>query len=306
MRRGVVLGIVGGVLLLAVAGAVLFYLLAVPGMLTSSYKERAEPEYEKADDAMRPVYAAFSRDTFGVDNRPIEKAKRPGQYVKAIVKVTGENLRDLGRARRTIKRAEQKLDEIDEDDLTDVPDWPLMDGRGDLDTVEKVAGEQDDYLRKARAFLRDFRTLVDYESDAARFFRRAGLTFGRAGDAVPDNPTSPGQVTRPIDRGVRENQSQARRFKRVKVPRERRAEHRNQLAAVDFVVAELRRFSSALKRLDLGTAQQVDKRLASGSKRYDRVTQKHFQKLIRRSRYVKQMDDLERRERRILRTLDDL
>lgn len=306
MRRGVVLGIVGGVLVLAVAGAVLFYVLAVPGMLTSSYKERAEPEHEKADDAMRPVYAAFSRDTFGVDNRPLEKAKRPGQYVKAVVKVTGENLRNLSRARRTIKRAEQKLKEIDEEEITDVPDWPLLGGRGDLDTVEDVAGEQEDYLRKARRFLRDFQALVAYESDSARYVRRVGLTFGRAAQAIPENATSPGQITRPIEGSVRAIQSQTRRFRRVKAPPERRAEHKNDLAAVAFVIAELRRFTAAIKRLDVSSAQQIDRRLARGSKRFDRRTQASFRRLIGRSRYVKQMDDLERRERDIARAYEGL
>lgn len=296
MRRGLVIGIVSGVVVLALAGAAILYLLAVPGMLSSSYKERAEPEHEKAEEALQPVLAAFSRRTLGVDNRPIEKAKRPGQYVKAVLRVTDENLRNLGRARRTIKRAEQKLGAVDEDKITDVPDWPLLGGHGDLDDVENVSGEEEDYLRKARRFLRDFRTLVDYESDSARFIRRAGLTFGRAGDAIPERPTSPGQVTGPIDRCVRDIGSQRRRFARFKVPRERRGEHRNLLATVDFIVAELRRFTAAIKRLDVSAAQQIDRRLARGSKRFDRRTQANFRKLVARSSYVRQIRDLERRE----------
>ena len=306
MRRGVVLGIVAGVLVLAVAGAVLFYLLAVPGMLSSSYKDRAEPEHEKAERALRPAYAAFGRQTFGVDNRPIEKAKKPGQYVKAVLRVSDENLRNLSRARRTIKRAEAELKKVDEEKITDTPDWPLLGGRGDLDDVDRVAGEEEKYLSRARRYLREFRALVDYEADAARFYRRAGLTFGRAGEAIPENATSPGQITRPVDRAVDEIRSQARRFKRVKPPPERRAEHRNDLAAVDFVVAELRRFSSAIKRLDISAAEQIDRRLARGSKRYDRRTQSHFRRLLRRSRHVRQIDDLESRERKIAKLYEGL
>lgn len=306
MRRRLVIGIVSGVVVLALAGAALLYLLVVPGMLSSSYKERAEPEHEKAEDALRPALAAFSRDTLGVDNRPIEKAKKPGQYVKAVVRVTGENLRNLGRARRTIKRAERKLAEVDEEELTDVPDWPLLGGRGDLDDVEELSGDEKDYLRKARRFLRDFRTLVDYESDSARFIRRAGLTFGRAGDAIPERPTSPGQITGPVDRCIREIGSQRRRFDRLKVPRERRAEHRNQLAAAGFVVGELRRFSAAIKRLDVSAAEQIDRRLARGSKRFDRRTQANFRRLVARSSYVRQVRDIERREITIARLYEGL
>ena len=46
-------------ILLAVAAAVLLYLLAVPGMLSSSYKERAEPEHERAEAAIARRYGGL-------------------------------------------------------------------------------------------------------------------------------------------------------------------------------------------------------------------------------------------------------
>ena len=300
MRWGVVVGVV------VVAAAAAFYLLAVPGMLSSSYEERAEPEHEKAEKALDPAYEAFSRETLGTDNRPIEKADKPGEYVREIERVTADNLRRLSRARRTVKRAEAGLGEVDEGELGDVPDWPLLGGRGGLDEAEEIAGDEGDYLRKARAFLRDFRRLIDFETDFNRFWRRVGLTIGRGNAAIPKNPTSPGQVTRPVDRSVRQLESALRRFRRMKAPPERRAEHRNVVAGFGFVIAELRRFSSAIKRLDIGAAEQVDKRLARGTKRYDRRTQANFRRLIARSRYVRQIDDLERRERELGRAWDEL
>ena len=105
---------------------------------------------------------------------------------------------------------------------------------------------------------------------------------------------------------MREAESQLRRFRRVRPPPERRAEHRNVVAGIGFVLADYRRFSSALKRLDIGSAEQVDKRLGRGTKRFDRRTQANFRKLIARSRYVKQIDDLRRREHEISRAYREL
>ncbi|HEX2127537.1 MAG TPA: hypothetical protein VHF45_13380 [Thermoleophilaceae bacterium] len=301
MRRGLLVGIVAGVLV----GAVLIYLLAVPGRLASDYKERAEPEHERVEQALDPVYDTFGRQTLGWDNRPIEKADGPGEYVRAIEKVTRQHLRDLAPARRAINRAQRTLEDIDEEKLTETPDWPLLGGRGELREAEEIAGREKDYLRKGRRFLKDYRRLIDYEIDQARFYRRVGITIGRGAVRARDADT-PSEFSGTVDRNVREVAAQVRRFRKLKAPPERRAEHRNIAATIDFVIGELRRLSNAVRRLDLEAADQVDNRLARGSKPYDRRTQLHFRRLISRSTYVRQIRDLERRQGRIARAYDDL
>ncbi len=306
MRRGLLTGIVAGVVVLAIVGAVLLYLLAVPGRLASSYKERAEPEHEKVEDALEPVFDSFSNRTFGEDTSEIEKADREGEYVRALERVTRRELKEIGPARRAIKRAEADLEKIDEDDLTETPDWPLLGGRGELEEAEEIAGEESDYLRKARRFLTGYRKLVDWASDRLRFYRRFGLTLGRGFGSIPDNPSSPGQVTRPLDRTADETAAQARRFRRVKAPPEVRGEHRNIAASVEFVVSEIRGLADAVRRADLARINQFDRRVTRGLRRYDRRSTANFRKLISRSTYVRQIRDLERRQGRIGRAYDAL
>lgn len=212
MKRGVLAGIVVGVLLLAVAGAVLVYLSVMPGRLAEDYKESAQAEHEKVEDALDPVYESFSRKTFGENTSEIGKAKRPGTYLRALQKVTRRELKEIGPARRSIKRAEAALDEIEDEEMTETPNWPLLGGRGDLKEAEAIAAEERDYLRKARRFLAGYRKLVDWASDRMRFYRRFGLTLGRGFGGIPDNPSSPGQVTRPLDRTASEIATRARRF----------------------------------------------------------------------------------------------
>jgi hypothetical protein len=305
MRRGLIVGIVAGVVLLALTGAALFYLLSVPDRLASSYKEDAEPEHEKIEKALGPVARSFSRRTFGEDTSEIGRAKRPGTYVRALERVTRRELKEIGPARRSIKRAERELEEIDEEAMTETPDWPLLGGRGDLKKAEEIAGEERDYLSKSRRFLREYRRLVDWASDRLRFYRRFGLTLGRGFGSIPENPSSPGQVTRPLERTADEIAAQARRFRRVKAPSEVRREHRNIAASVEFVVSEVRGLATAVRNLDLQRINQFDRRVTRGLRRYDRRSTGHFRTLIARSIYVRLINDVERRERQIGRAYDD-
>lgn len=305
MRRGLLVGIVAGVIVLVLAGAVLFYLLAVPGMLASSYKERAEPEHEKVEKALDPVYETWGRQTLGWDNRPIEKADKPGEYVRAVEKVTSRHLRDLAPAQVAISRAQRNLKKIDEERLTDTPDWPLLGGRAELGEAEDIASREEDYLRKGRRFLKEYRRLIDYEIDETRFYRRLGVTMGRGLADVADADT-PDEFVRSNDRMTRKIAGQIRRFKKMKPPAERRDEHRNVAAGFAFIIGELRRASSAVRRLDLQELEGVERRLARGTKPYDRKTQRHFRRLIARSTYVRQIRGLERLEGRIGRAYDDL
>lgn len=305
MRRGLVVGIVAGVIVLALAGAVLFYLLAVPGMLASSYKERAEPEHEKVEEALAPVFETWGRRTLGWDNRPIEKADKPGEYAPAVEKVTSRHLRDLAPAQVAISRAERKLAKIEEERLTDTPDWPLLGGRAELGEAEEIASREEDYLRRGRRFLKEYRRLIDYEIDETRFYRRIGVTIGRGLSTLEDAGT-PEQFARSNDRMVRQIASQLRGFRKLKPPAERRDEHRNVSAGFDFIIRELRGLSTAVRNLDLQRIEQGERRVSRGSKRYDRTTQRHFRRLISRSTYVRQMRGLERLEGRIGRAYDAL
>lgn len=300
------MGVVAGVLVLAAAGALLAYLTLLPERLASSYKDRAEPEHEKVEKALDPVYDTFSTKTFGENTRELARADRPGEYVRAVERVTARELKEVGPARRSIRRAERELDEIDEADLTETPDWPLLGGRGDLKEAESIAGEERDYLRKARRFLADYKRLVNWAADRLRFFRRVGLTLGRYSQNAPDNPTSPAQVTRPLRATAREIDSQVRRFKRGKPPREVDGEHRNMAAAVSFVSGQLRGLASAVDRLDLAAANRIDREFSRGFRPYDRRSRANFRRLLARSIYVRQTDDLERRERDIARAYEKL
>jgi hypothetical protein len=300
------MGIVAGVVGLALAGAVLIYLLAVPDRLAGGYKDRAEPEHQKIERALAPVYRTFSSRTFGTDDRSIEKADGPGEYVRAVEKTTRRELRELTPARRAIKRAEAKLDAIDEDDLTETPDWPLLGGRGPLEEAGEIADMESDYLRKGRRFLTEYRKLIDWLIDGTRFSRRFGLTLGRGFASIPDNASTPAEYTRPVDRTVRQLASQLRRFSRVKAPKPVRGEHRNIVAGVGLVIREIRGLSSAVKRFDLARVEQFDKRVSRGLRPHERRSRVNFRKLIGRSLYVRQIDGLERRERLIGKALEDL
>lgn len=299
MRRGLIAGIVAGVVMVALTGALLLYLLALPGKLAGNWEERAEPTHEEVDKALEPVFFTFSARSLGQDVREIGRADGPGEYVRAVERVTSRQLRDLRLPLRAIARAEKKLDEIDEADLTEAPDWPLIGGRGDLDQAEEIAGQEREYLTRARRFLRDYRRLIDYLVHSARAFRSTGVTIGLGGADIPDSPQSPRDVTRPIHRVIRQLASQRRRESRFKPPPPLRAEHRNSLARLDFTIAELRRFTAAIERYDITTASQLDRRLSRGSRRYDRRSRRNFVALVAKSTYVRQITRLKRHEREI-------
>ena len=55
MRRGLVIAAI----LLALTGVALFYFLALPGMLSSSYRERAEPADHSIATSLNQVYGTY-------------------------------------------------------------------------------------------------------------------------------------------------------------------------------------------------------------------------------------------------------
>ena len=305
-RRGLIAGIVAGVVLVALAGALLLYLLVLPGELASSYKARAEPAHEEVDKALEPVFFTFSAQSLGQSVREIERADGPGEYVRAVEKVTSRQLKDLRLPQSAIRRAQRKLDGLDEADLTEAPDWPLIGGRGELQKAEEIAAQEREYLTRARRFLRDYKRFIDYLVHGARAFRSTGVTIGLGAADIPDSPETPGEVTRPMTRVIRKIASQRRRESRFKPPPDLRAEHRNSVGRLGFLIAELRRYTAAINRYDVTTALQFDRRLSRGSRRYDRRSRRNFVALVRKSTYVRQISRLKRHEREIGRAFVEL
>lgn len=289
---------------LVLGGALAFYLLAMPGRLASDYKEDAEPEQQKLRDAMRPVYRSLSVRTFGADIRAIRKAKNPDQYVRAVDREASRLLRVLEPAHTDIRRAKRVLEDADEDVLYETPDWPLLGGRGDLEDAEAVAEDERHYVTDARAFLKHYDRLLTYQLDAVNFVRRWGVAFGRGFDAVPDNPSSPAQVTRPLDRTVARLDRELGTLRRLKAPPELRPDHKTQVALFRFISAQVRELSSAVKARDLQRIEAWDKKFARGTRRYD--TRVSVRRLVKKSSYAKSVRKLRGMERELLRGYERL
>jgi hypothetical protein len=145
---------------------------------------------------------------------------------------------------------------------------------------------------------------VSYELDAVNFVRRWGVAFGRGFDAVPSNPTSPGQVTRPLDRTAARIDRELRTLQRMKAPPELLADHKTQIALFRFVSAQVRELSSAVKARNLQRIEAWDKNFARGTRRYD--TRVSVRRLVTKSSYAKSVRKLRATERRLLRAYEGL
>lgn len=285
-------------------GALAFYLLAMPGRLASDWKDDAEPQQQRVRTVMRDVYRSMSAKTFGADTRSIQRARNPDQYVRAIDRTTAKELRQIGPARTAINRAERTLAKLDEEALTETPDWPALGGRGDLEEVEDIAEREEAYLRDVRSFLKRYKRLVDFAVNNIRAVRRFGVTLGRGFDTIPDSPTSPGQVTGPLDATARNLNKAVRLLRKQKAPPELRKDHRTFFGYVRFVIAEVRKLSSAVRRRDLAGIEAFDRNMRRGSKRYPtRVT---LRKLVVGSSYAKRIRRLRDAERTLLRAYERL
>jgi hypothetical protein len=285
--------------LLVVGVAIAYYFTQVPGTLAEDYKEQAEPEQQRIRAAMRPVYRSLSAKTFGTDNRSIEKAKNPDQLVRAIDRTTSRELRQLAPAQKAIDRARRILEKADEEALLDTPSWPLLGGRGDLEDADAIADRERRYMREARAFLKHYERVVGYTRNDIRFVRSYGVTFGRGFGAIPDNPSSPGQVTRPLDRTARQLDRHLRGYREVKAPPELRRDHKTHVALLRYVIARIRELSSAVEAQDLGRLNRWERDFTRGMKRFRvRVTVRKF---VTSSSYAKSVRKLRDMERSLLR-----
>ena len=286
------------------AGAVAYYFTSVPGTLASDWKDEAAPEQHRMRTVMRDVYRSMSAKTFGVDSRSIERAKNPQQYVRALDRATAKELRQIRPARVAIERAERVLKRIDEEALTETPDWPMLGGRGDLKDAEEIADRERGYLEEARAFLKRYKRLVDFAVGNIRAVRRFGTTLGRGFDRLPDNPTSPGQITGPLDATAGNLNKAIRLLKKEKPPPELRRDHRTFLAYVRYVISEIRKLSSAVRRRDLPAIRAFDRNMSRAPKRFP--TRLTLRKLVVGSSYAKRIRRLRDTERILLRAYERL
>jgi hypothetical protein len=284
---------------LIVAAAIAYYFTQVPGMLAEDYEEKAEPEQQRIRAAMRPVYRSLSAKTFGTDSRAVEKAKNADQYVRAIDRTTSKELRQLVPAQKAIDRAQRVLGKTDEEALLETPSWPLVGGRGELGEAEEIADREREYLPRARAFLKHYERVVAYTRSDIEFVRSFGFALGRGLGRIPDSPSSPGQVTGPLDRTARQLDGHLRRYRRTKAPRELRRDHRTHVGLIRYVIGHVRAVSSAVKAQDLGRINRLERNFARGTRRFRvRVTVRKF---VTSSSYAKSVRRLRDMERSLLR-----
>lgn len=290
----------GAGVLLLVVGAIAYYFTQMPGRLADDYKEEAEPQQQLMRNAMRPVYRTLAVQTFGADTRSINRARNPDQYIRAVDRVTSRQLRRLAPARRQIAKAKRTIEKLDEKALFEPPAWPLLGGRGDLEGAESIAEDEREYVEEASAFLKHYERLVSYTEDEVRFARTFGVTMGRGFDAIPANPTSPGQVTRPLDRTTRRFKTQLASFRKRKAPPEIRKNHKELVALVRFVDSKVRELSSAVKARNLARIEAWEREFGRGLRRFTGAGISPA-RIVVRSTYAKRVRKLRDRERALLR-----
>jgi hypothetical protein len=233
---------------LVIGGLIAAYLLVAPPKLADDYEKKAEPEQAKVEEAVRPVADSFNADVFGT--LPISSKLSPRAYLRKYRKNATRDKRELARAGRAVRKAKRALAEVDGDAMTDAPSWPLL--GGDLDEAEEVAGMQEVYLRKARAFVKDYEELVEYEQFLGDVYDRLNISDAEGQASVPANPTSPGQITDPLGRVLRTAQAQLRRMQKRKPPKALKVEHRRAVAEVRKGIADNRALMAAINRRDIG------------------------------------------------------
>lgn len=288
---------------LVIAGAVAYYLLWVPPQLANDYEEKAEPEHTKVEQMLRPVRDQFNSTVLGT----IEfKRKDPRAYLRAYLRVAARDIREQRRAQRVVRRARRALERIDESAMTEPPSLPLLERRGDMEDAQALADRERDYLRKARAFLRDFAELLAFEIRADRLIDRLNLAFARAETRIPKVATSPGQITGPMDAAALRAALATRGYRRLKPPKPMRAEHRRISREMQRDVRDQRAISQAVKRDDFTRVRAIERRIKREAKRRDRASKADLTRLVERSRYARQLKDLTRRETEIFDAFRDL
>jgi hypothetical protein len=299
-RRGILIG-AGALLLL---GALALYWTQMPAKLANDYEARAEPQTERVQRVLEPAMDKFGFETFGVVEVKVKQS--PRGYLRDLSRAISKDLRELERARSVVKRAKRSLGRIDEEAMTDAPSWPLLGGTDEVQSASGIAGEAGAYLRKARAYVREFGELVEYSIDYMRFSYKLAGAGARAAASTPKAPTSVEQVTRPLEREQRIAIAELLRFRRHKPPKEAFGEHHALIAQTERLIRNERALLAAIRRQDQGSVVRITKRINSELGRGDRRSIKWLEKLMDRSRYTRLIDDLRRREGRLRKGFEEL
>ena len=299
-RRRILIG--AGALLLAVALGL--YFTQMPAKVANDYEERAEPQTERIQRAVQPTIDRFGFETFAVVDVKLKQSARG--YLSDLRRATTRDLRQLESARRAVKRAKRSLARIDEEAMTDVPSWPLLGGMGELESASDTAGEAGDYLRKARAYVRDFGELVEYSIDYMRFGYKLAGAGARAEVDTPKAPTSVEQITRPLEREHRVVVTELLRFRRHRPPKAVFGEHHATIAETERLIRNERALIRAVRVEDYDRADRITARINRDFDRNDRRSRKWLRKLMDSSRYTRQIDDLVRREERVREAFEEL
>lgn len=294
MRRG--RWILGGVVLLLIAGALVVYFAVVPGMQADDYKKAARPEHAKVEKAMRRVDRTFSVRTFGAAGKI--KSKTAEAYVKELRRLVARERREIKPARKAIANARAVLKDVDEGALLDVPSWPAIGGSGDLAKAEDVADDERGFLEASRKFLPRYARLVEFTSREIEFTDEAGLAMGNGLAALPENPTTPEQVARPIDSLAAKLERVTREFRHEKPPRDLRADAREEIGLAQFLARSFREFADDVRARDLAKVESFDKRLSAGIDRYD-LGGKSVRRLLTKSSYARDLRRLRKLEQRV-------
>jgi len=297
-RKRVVLG---GVALLLVAGALVFYFAFLPGMLADDWEKKARQEHETAAMAFPRVFATFSELTFGIDASQLAKAKTAEAYIKEVQFEAGfyrDNLKDV---KVTIQRARRDIAAVDQDALVDVPEPPLIGTSGKLGDAHDIAALERRYLDTGRDFLRRYEKFVDFQLKAVREAERAQADLAKGLDSIPTNPGSVEAFTKPTEATAARLARHASVFRRMKPPPALRDELRATTAAYSFYARVLRGLVTAVRKRDLARIERFDKDFKAASKRYTRGEPQRLERVLHHSTYSRTIARMNRLGDRIQR-----
>ena len=293
--------VVGGVGLLIVAGALVFYFAFLPGMLADDWEKKARQEHETAAMAFPRVFATFSELTFGVDASALAKAKTAEAYIKEVELEAGLYRDTLKDVEVTIHRAKRDLAAVDEDALVNVPEPPLIGTSGKLADAHDIASLERRYLQMGRDFLRRYEDFVDFQVMAVREAERAQADLAKGMDSIPTNPGSVEAFVKPTEATAARLARHARTFRRMKPPPALREELRATTAAYNFYARLLRGLANAVRNRDLARIERFEKDFTTQSKRYTRGEPARLEKVLHHSTYSRTIARLNRLGDRIQR-----
>lgn len=289
-RRGILFG-VGGLLLIA---AIVFYFAALPGMLAGDYRDSARPKHRAVQRELRRVFDTFSSETFGVDPREF-RTKSIDRYIARVGKVAERARKLLSQAQTAVTDGQEAVHDVDRGALLDVPSWPAIGN----DKAKRIAAMERDYLNKARAFLHDYHRLLGFSGALTGFGVRVGEGMAHGFKGIPKNPTSPGQVTGPVERIVATLKREQRVFRERPIAPGERRDRDAALALAAYFQRQLTAFNAAIRARDLAKIKSVGNSFEKGARPYERQARASLRRLLTESRYAREIGELQLLDRRI-------